>query len=70
MILTSDERTLLLLYYEDDKKTTLKNLTAMRGELSSEEEELYELTLSVIAKLSAMNEDEFRSLKLFDEMRW
>lgn len=65
MDLTGEERTLLLLYYDENRDRTLKNLAAMKAELQAYERELRSLTESVIRKLEAVTEEEFRSLDLF-----
>ena len=67
MTFTKDERTLILLYYEDDRATTIRNLTAMQGQLQPDEKELCMLTGLVLDKLSSMTDQQFERLDLFGE---
>ena len=66
MHLSDDERTLLLLYYEETRAGTFANLRKMRSELQADEEELRNLTDTVIRKLDALTENEFQELGLFE----
>ena len=65
--LTFEETNLLCIYNPGTRQGAIEALTEMRGELSSEEAELRELTDSALGKLRAMSDAEFAELELYPD---
>ena len=64
---TFEETNLLCIYNTGSRAGLVEALTEMRGELSSEEAELRELTESALMKLRAMSDAEFAQLELYPD---
>ena len=64
---TFEETNLLCIYNTGRRTGLIEALTEMRGELSSEEAELRELTDSALGKLRAMSDAEFAELELYPD---
>ena len=64
---TFEETNLLCIYNTGSRIGLIEALTEMRGELSSEEAELRELTDSALGKLRAMSDAEFAELELYPD---
>lgn len=64
---TFEETNLLCIYNTGSRTGLIDALTEMRGELSTEETELRELTDSALSKLRAMTDDEFATLELYPD---
>ena len=61
---TDDELTLMMLYNPGTRKGLLRELRKMQTQLSAKDKELRGWTLSVLAKLQAMSDEEFDQLEL------
>ena len=64
---TFEETNLLCIYNTGSRAGLMEALTEMRGELSSEEAGLRELTESALMKLRAMSDAEFAQLELYPD---
>jgi len=64
---TFEESNLICIYNTGSRTGLIEALTEMRGELSSEETELRELTDSALGKLRAMTDTEFAELELYPD---
>lgn len=64
---TFEETNLLYLYNTGSRTGLIDALTEMRGEFSSEENELRELTYSTLKKLQVTTTAEFNELNLIPE---
>ena len=64
---TFEEMNLMCIYNTGSRTGLIEALTEMRGELSSEEAELRELTDSALGKLRAMSDAEFAELELYPD---
>lgn len=64
---TFEETNLLCIYNTGSRTGLMEALTEMRGELSTEEMELRELTDSALGKLRIMTDDEFAALELYPD---
>ena len=64
---TFEEMNLMCLYNAGSRTGLIDALTEMRGELSPEETELRELTVSALMKLRAMSDAEFAELELYPD---
>ena len=64
---TFEETNLLCIYNTGSRTGLMEALTEMRGELSPEEAELWELTDSALSKLQVMNDAEFAQLELYSD---
>ena len=61
---TFEEMNLMCIYNTGSRTGLMEALTEMRGELSPEEDELRELTESVLAKLDILSEEQYSELML------
>ena len=61
---TFEEMNLMCIYNTGSRTGLIEALTEMRGELSPEEDELRELTESVLAKLDILSEEQYSELML------
>ena len=64
---TFEETNLLCIYNTGSRTGLIDALTEMRGELSPEEAELWELTDSALSKLQTMSNEEFAQLELYPD---
>ncbi len=64
---TFEEINILCIYGGDRKEETVAALREMRAALTDEDQELRELTDSVLNKLSALTEDEYSKLELYPD---
>lgn len=64
---TFEEMSLLCIYNTGSRTGLIEALTEMRGELSPEEDELRELTESVLAKLDILSEEQYSELMLMPD---
>lgn len=67
MNFTNDELNLMCIYNEGTREETLENLASMREYLEPEEQELRDLTDTVMEKLERMTDAEFEALDLFPD---
>ena len=67
MSFTHDEINLMAIYNTGSRTGLIEELTAMRGYLEEDENELRKLTDSVTAKLKRMTDAEFNMLDLFPD---
>jgi len=58
--LTDDEQMLVLLYGDGTRQGLLDALTAMRSQLMPDETELEEMSASLVRKVSAMTDEDFK----------
>lgn len=65
--LTGEEKLLVMLYSGGNRTELIAELTDMRTYLGGDEQELRELTDSVIGKVSRMSDRDFGELDLFGE---
>ena len=64
---TFEETNLICIYNTGSRTGLIEALEEMRGELSSEETELLELTDSALGKLRAMTDAEFDEIELYPD---
>lgn len=69
MTFTHDELNLMCIYDTGTRTGLLEALSTMKAVLKPEETELHELTDTVIGKLSAMSDAEYRKLDLFPDFK-
>ena len=67
MNFTKDELSLISIYNTGDREGTIKEISDMRMYLEDDENELVELTASVLRKLESISDDEFESLDLYPD---
>ena len=67
MDFTKDELSLISIYNTGDREGTIKEISDMRMYLEDDENELVELTASVLRKLESISDDEFESLDLYPD---
>lgn len=67
MNFTHDEINLMAIYNTGTRKGLIDELTAMQKYLESDETELMELTDSVLAKLRAKTDAEYKTLELYPD---
>ena len=67
MEFTRDEINLMCIYGNDSREELIQTLSEMRECLTPEENELRELTDSVLEKLAAITDDAFAELDLFPD---
>ena len=64
---TFEETNILCIYGGESRQETERALREMREVLTAEEQELRELTDSVLQKLAVMSEEDFNSLELYPD---
>ena len=64
---TFEEMNLMCIYNTGSRTGLIESLNEMRGELSTEETELIELTDSTLRKLRTITDDEFAELELYPD---
>ena len=64
---TFEEINVLCIYGGESKQETVAALTEMRSALTEADQELRELTDSVLGKLSSITEDEYSELELYPD---
>ena len=64
---TFEEANVLCIYGGETKQETESALREMRGLLTEEEQELLELTDSVLQKLAALSEEAFGELEIYPD---
>ena len=67
MDFTKDGLSLISIYNTGDREGTIKEISDMRMYLEDDENELVELTASVLRKLESISDDEFESLDLYPD---
>lgn len=67
MDFTKDGLSLISIYNIGDREGTIKEISDMRMYLEDDENELVELTASVLRKLESISDNEFESLDLYPD---
>ena len=67
MIFNNDEMNLMCIYDTGSRTGLMNALSEMRKELSEDEAELRELTVSTLNKLSAMSDEDYEKLELYPD---